>query len=82
MRDNGMNMPNPTPRSRLWLYVGLALVLFSCLWIGWSDFDPMIPQDEVREHIRSSIRWVIQVLIRFAIPFAILAFFASEATAR
>ena len=72
-----------TPRSsRLWLYVILTLVLLACLWVGWRDFDPWIPQDEVRENIRSSIRWVIQVLVQYVIPGAIVIFFGKEAIAK
>ena len=77
-----MSITSTTSRSRLWLYVGLALVLFCCLWIGWRDFDPTVPQDEVRENIRSVIRWVLQALVQYAIPLAILVSFAREAVAR
>jgi len=72
-------MPGDTsPRSKLWIYITLTVVLLACLWIGWRDFDPWVPQDEVRENIRSSIRWVIQVLVQYVIPVAIIIFFGRE----
>ncbi len=70
---------NTLHRSKPVLYLILAIVLFACLWIGWRDFDPWIPQDEVRENIRLTIRWVIQVLIQYVIPGAIIIFFCKEA---
>lgn len=75
--------PNDTSRrSKWWLYAILTVVLFACLWVGWSDFDPRIPQGEVRENIRHTIRWVIQVLVQYVIPAAILIFFGREALAK
>ena len=65
--------------SRLWLYAILALVLVACLWVGWSDFNPWIPQDEIRENIRFTTRWVIQILIQYIIPGAIVMFFGKKA---
>jgi hypothetical protein len=43
-------------RSKWGLYIVLAMVLLGCLWVGWRDFDPWTPQDEVRENIRWTIR--------------------------
>lgn len=65
-------------RSRLWLYAILTLVLVACLWVGWRDFTPWIPQDEIRENIRSTIRWAIQLLIQYIIPGAIVIFFGKK----
>lgn len=68
-------------RSKLWLYAVLTLVLLACLWVGWRDFDFSIPQEEVRENIRSTIRWAIQVMVQYVIPAAIVIFFGKEAIA-
>ena len=77
-----MTSVSTTRRSKFWLYAGLVFVFFVCLWVGWRDFDPMIPQSEVREMIRSNIRRVIQILVQFVIPGAILVFFAKEGLAK
>jgi len=69
-------------RSKLWLYAILALVLVACLWVGWSDFNPRIPQDVVRENIRLTIRQTIQALVQYVIPGAIVVFFSKEALVR
>ena len=66
-------------RSKWWLYLVLVLILFGCLWTGWRDFDPMMPQAEVRENIRLSIRWIIQAFVQYLIPAAILVFLVNEA---
>ena len=73
-----MGQSKITSHSRRTLHVALALILICCLWIGWSDFDAQMSQNEVREGIRSTIRQLIQFSIRFAIPAAILAFFFKE----
>ena len=62
-----------------WLYIALVLIMAGCLWVGWRDFDPWLSQNDVRENIRSSIRGIIQITIQYAIPLAILVFFAREA---
>ena len=77
-----MTSVDTTHRSKLWLYVMLTLVLFSCLWVGWRDFDLWIPQEDVRANIRSTIRWVIQILVQYVIPGGILIFFGKEALAK
>ena len=74
-----MSPEQTTSHNRLAKYVVLALILVLCLWIGWSDLDIQMSQNELRESIRSTIRRVIQFSIQFAIPAAILAFFAREA---
>jgi len=76
-------MTNSTShRSKFWLYTFLTLVLVTCLWAGWRDFDPWLSQDEIREDIRSTIRLAIQVLVQFLVPAAILFYFGAEAAAR
>lgn len=77
-------MTSTTTLSRIkpWLYVVLTLLLLVCLWIGWRDFDPWIPQEEVRESIRLSIRWAIQILVQYVIPGSILIFFGKEILAQ
>ncbi|NCT66005.1 MAG: hypothetical protein GXC76_00015 [Rhodanobacteraceae bacterium] len=74
-----VDMSRPGKR---WLYAVLTCVLLACLWIGWRDFDPWVPQDEVRENIRSTVRWLIQLLVQYAIPGGILIFFGKEVLAR
>ena len=70
-----------TSHSRRGVYFALALILILCLWIGWSDFDPQLSQNEIREGIRTTIRRLIQFAVQFAIPAAILGFFGKEALA-
>jgi hypothetical protein len=67
--------------SKPYLYTVLSIALVACLWVGWYDFEPWIPQHEVRENIRSSIRWTIQFLVQDAIPAAIIIYFGREAYA-
>ena len=76
-------MSNTLPREqgRGWLYAGLILMLLGCLWTGWHDFDPAIPQAEVRESIRTSIRSVIQLFLQYVMPTVIIVFIASLASA-
>lgn len=69
-------------RNKLWLYAALTLILFACLWVGWRDFDPLISQGEIRESIRSNIRWAVQALVQYAIPGAIIIYFGKEAIAK
>jgi hypothetical protein len=69
-------------RSGWRLYVLLGLALVGCLWIGWRDYDPRIPQEVVRESIRSTIRRVVQISVQYVIPGAIVVFFGQEAIAR
>ncbi len=60
------------------LYLGLVLILFYCVWLGWSDFDPRIPQELVRNNIRSGIRSSLQVIVQYIVPVSIIAFFVRE----
>ena len=64
-----------------WLYVGMVLMLIGCLWTGWNDFDPVIPQAEVRESIRSGIRSVIQLFLQYVMPTVIIIFLAGQIAA-
>ena len=66
---------------RAWCYIGLLLALAACLWVGWGDFDPRMPQAEVRETIRLSIRWTIQVLVQFVLPVAIVTYLIGDIVA-
>lgn len=68
-------------QGKWWLYAGLIMMLFGCLWTGWHDFDPSIPQAEVRESIRSSIRSVIQLFLQYVMPTVIIIFLGSLASA-
>ena len=65
-----------------WLYLGLSLLFVACVWIGWSDFDPFVPQADVRAGIRGSIRGTIQFLVQYLVPVAILVAFAGKAISR
>jgi len=73
-----MNKIAKTHRRNYALYIGLALVLLACWWIGWRDYDPYLAQEAVRENIRASIRGLIQIAIQYVLPIAILVFFTSE----
>ncbi|MGH8049676.1 MAG: hypothetical protein ACREPB_03345 [Arenimonas sp.] len=73
-----MNKTKNQKRNKVVLYLALGLVLAACLWIGWHDFDPRIPQAEVRENIRSGIRWTIQLAIQYFVPINILVYFAQD----
>lgn len=77
-----MEMMTEARRNRSGLYMMLILVFAACLWIGWHDFDPWMPQEAVRENIRTSIRWLIQMAIQYFIPINILVFFAQEIAAK
>ena len=64
------------------LYAGLFITLCLCLWAGWRDFSPWIPQAEIRETIQLTVRFSAQLAVQFVVPAAITAFFAKEAVAR
>lgn len=65
-----------------WLHLGLALLFVAWVWIGWSDFDPFVPQAEVRAGIRTTIRSAFQFLVQYLVPIAILVYFAGKAINR
>lgn len=73
-----MNMMTKRHRRSCALYIGLALVLLVCWWVGWRDYDPYLAQEAVRENIRATIRGLIQISIQYIVPIAILVFFTSE----
>lgn len=76
-----MNTMKDAKRNKAVLYLTLALILAVCIGIGWHDFDPEIPQQVVRENIRSGIRWTLQLAIQYFIPINILVYFAQEIVA-
>ncbi len=65
-----------------WVCAAAALGLLTCLWIGWRDFDPNVPQDIVRETIRATPRLIIQLLVQYIVPFALAAFLVTELMAK
>ncbi len=73
-----MTASDSARRRRFWLYPLLIAILAGCVWVGWRDFDPWIPQDEFRESFRAAIRSVIQLLVQFVVPGAILIYFGRE----
>lgn len=76
-----MGNANQQPQDKVWLYAGMILMLLGSLWTGWHDFDPVIPQAEVRESIRTSIRSVIQLFLQYVMPTLIIIFLAGQAAA-
>ena len=77
-----MKISGDTQKSRAAFYLLLALVFAACLWIGWHDVDFRVPQEIVRENIRSGIRGLIQLTIQYFIPANILVFFLQEIVLR
>ena len=77
-----MSQSTPVPRQFPWLYLGLALLFVACVWIGWRDFDPFVPQEAVRAGIRGSIRGTFQFLVQYLVPIAILVYLAGKAINR
>lgn len=69
-------------RRSWWVYAIVVVALLLCLWIGWRDVDLNVPQAVVRDTIRSSIRRVVQILVQYVVPLALLGFLASEALTR
>jgi serine/threonine protein kinase len=65
-----------------WVYSLTILVLLGCLWIGWRDFDPNLPQEVVRETIRSTPRRIIQLLVQYVVPIGLVAFLFAELVAK
>lgn len=62
-------------------YAVAVAMLAASLWVGWRD-NLNVPQDVVRETIRSMPRLSVQVLVQFVAPVAALWFLVSEAVAR
>ncbi len=77
-----MKISGDMKKSRVALYLLLALVFVACLWIGWHDVDLRVPQEIVRENIRSGIRGIIQLAIQYFIPANILVFLLQEIVLR
>lgn len=65
-----------------WVYALAVAVLCLLLWVGWSDTDPYLSQDEVRTAIRATLRRGIQVLVQFVAPMALVLFLVREGLAR
>ena len=65
-----------------WVYAVAILALLGCLWVGWRDFDPNVPQDVVRETIRATPRLVIQLLVQYVAPLLLGAFLLTEFIAK
>ena len=68
-------------RRAWWVYAVAVAVLAASLWVGWRD-NLNVPQDVVRETIRSMPRLFVQVLVQFVAPVAASWFLVSEAVAR
>src|SRR5690606_14805181 len=65
-----------------WVYAAAVLALLVCLWIGWRDFDPNVPQEVVRETIRATPRLFFQLLVQYVAPLVLVAFLVTELVAR
>lgn len=64
-----------------WLYFLVVAALAACVWIGWPDFTPWVPQAAVQEAVRAAPRQMIQVLVQFVAPLFLVAFLVSEGAA-
>lgn len=64
------------------MYALAVLGLVVCLWVGWRDFDPNVPQEVVRETVRAAPRLLVQVLVQYVAPVLLVGFLVSEALAR
>lgn len=64
-----------------WVYLVAVVALVASVWIGWSDFDPQVPQETVREVIRAAPRNLIQVLVQFVVPLLLVGFLVREGMA-
>ena len=69
-------------RRAWWVYAVAVAVFAASLWVGWRDANLNVPQDVVRETIRSMPRLFVQVLVQFVAPVAASLFLVSEAVAR
>ena len=56
-------------RRAWWVYAVAVAVLAASLWVGWRD-NLNVPQDVVRETIRSTPRLLVQGLVQFVAPVA------------
>jgi hypothetical protein len=73
-----MKTTDKTTLSKTVLYSSLLIILLICLWVGWSEFNPIIAQDVIRDNIRFTVRWAIQISIQYIVPVAIVIFFVKE----
>jgi len=64
-----------------WVYLTAVAALAACLWVGWGDFDPRVPQEAVREAIRAAPRQAVQYCVQYLAPVLLLGFLAAEAAA-
>jgi len=71
-----------TTQRSLTTIVFATLALATCLWVGWRDFDPDVPQAVVRDAIHAGPRVVVQLLVQFVAPVVLVAFLARQAWIR
>lgn len=73
-----MSVQPPKP---LWVYLIAVSALIGSVLVGWADFDPNVPQAVVRDSIRETPRLLVQVLVQFVLPIALIGFLVSEGAA-
>jgi hypothetical protein len=73
-----MKTTDKTTLSKTVLYSSLLIIFLICLWVAWSEFNPLIAQDVIRDNIRCTVRWAIQISIQYIVPVAIVIFFVKE----
>ena len=73
---------NATPLRSTTTILFAVLALVTCLWVGWRDFDPFVPQAVVRDAIHAGPRMAVQVLVQFVAPVVLVAFLVKQAIAR
>jgi hypothetical protein len=64
------------------LFLLAVVALVACLWIGWSDFTPQVPQELVKEAIRAAPQRVMQIVVQFIAPAMLNGFLSSAVAAR
>lgn len=64
-----------------WVYALAFVGLAICLWNGWSDFTPWVPQEVVQGMVRDAIRQGAQLFVQFIAPALLVAFLVSEGAA-
>lgn len=64
-----------------WVYALAVVGLVTCLWNGWSDFTPWVPQEIVQQTVRDAIRQIAQLFVQFIAPALLVAFLVSEGLA-
>ena len=65
----------------LWVYLVAVMALVASVWIGWAGSDLHVPQETVREVIRTAPRNIVQFLVQFVVPVLLVGFLASEGVA-